>query len=566
VDAAGADAAGSDVEGAAAESTAPDDGPGPADGPDPGDEPVVRPFEVGEVPPARAIRRYTAQAGSTRVGAGLGALLGDLYYAVISVAIGVLIALGVAQSLRVALPPAPPGALEGPSLAAIVVAILVGLAGALVSLAGRLGPIGAGGAEATWWLGLPVDRRGLLRPASRRLPALGALAGAVLVGLLDAGLLGASGERVVRVVLAAALVAAALVLLAGLGQAAGAPRRRLALLGDLVLVAAPVLAIVLTVAGWQVAALPAPSWPLVLVLAVVVVALAAALDRRLGAIPARTLRESGSVASQAVGAVVSLDSRELGRALTDAAMPSARRRTARLRTARGAASALVTADLVVLRRSARHLVQLVVSALVPALACAVPQLDSPVGVLLALVGGGYVAMSATGEGARRAEMAPVLDRLLPLDARRVRRLRMVVPAAAMVLWSLVAFGALGWWASDVPGFLVLGVVSAPVWAGAAVRASYRPAPDWGGPLVSTPAGALPSGVLAVLRRGPDVVVLGLLPVWICVLLRTVSPTLLVVQLACTLLAVLVCSSIRTGSFMDRALAAQEETGTKAGAR
>uniref|UniRef100_UPI0028E203EE DUF6297 family protein n=1 Tax=uncultured Cellulomonas sp. TaxID=189682 RepID=UPI0028E203EE len=140
---------------------------------DPQDEPAVQPFEVGEVPSARSIRRFTTQAANARGGASVGALLSSVYYAVISIAISIGLALGFAQAMRASLPGAPE--VEAPltlSLATLVVVIVVALAGALLSLAGRLGPVGAGGAEAAWWLGLPVDRRGLLRPAARRLPLL----------------------------------------------------------------------------------------------------------------------------------------------------------------------------------------------------------------------------------------------------------------------------------------------------------------------------------------------------------------------------------------------------------
>lgn len=533
-------------------------------------EPAVQPFDVGAIPPARSIRKFTAQAGNARGGASFGSLMSDVYYAVISLAIGIGIALGFAQAMRVALPPAPDVAPpQGLSLAALVVVILVALAGVLLSLAGRLGPVGAGGAEAAWWLSLPVDRRGLLRPASRRLPIVAAFVGAVVVTLLDAGLLSDTGGRLLRVALASAFGAAAIVLVAGVLQSAGVPRRTTALVGDLLLAAAPVCAVVLAVMGWELDELPGPPWALVVGLAVVVAGLVVLVDRRLGRMPERSLRESGSVASQAVGAVVSMDSRELGRALTDGAAPSARRWVSRLRTARGPASALVTADLVVLRRSARHMVQLVVAALVPVLASTVPQLASPAGVLLAVLVSGYVAMSATGEGARRAEMAPVLDRLLPLEAKEVRRLRMVVPAVAMLLWSLVAFAAIGRWTGDIPGWLALGIASTPVWAAGAVRSSYRPAPDWGGALVSTPFGALPTGVGSVLARGPDVVVLGLLPVWIAILLRTVSTPLLFVQVVLSVIAVAVASSVRKGSLLERLMeqqADQQGTTGRTGAR
>ena len=527
-------------------------------------EPAVHPGGLGEVPAARDIRRYTAEAANARGGASLGSLLASVYYAVITIGIAIGMALGFAQAMRVALPPEPD--VQSPlslSLATLVVVIIVALAGTLVSLAGRLGPVGAGGAEAAWWLPLPVDRRGLLRPAARRLPLVAALVSAILVGLLDAGLLADSGPRVVHVVVTSALVGAGIVLLAALAQSRGVSRSATALTGDLILGAAPVAAVGLALSEWSLDEVPTLPWYGAVVAALLLAGAGVLVDRRLHRIPTRSLRESGSVATQAVGAAVSLDSRELGRALTDGAARTTRRRISRLRTARGPASAVVTADLVVLRRSLRHMVQLVVAALVPVLVSTVPQLASSAGVLLALLVAGYVAMSATGEGARRAQMAPILDRLLPLDAKTIRRLRMVVPAIAMLAWSVVAFGAVGRWTGDMTAWIVLGIAATPVWAAAAVRSSYRPAPDWAGPLVSTPMGALPTGVGAVLARGPDLVVLGLLPVWIAVLLRTVNETMIVVQAGLSAIAFGIASSIATGTFMERMLASQEEMEKKA---
>ncbi|MCC2309913.1 DUF6297 family protein [Cellulomonas chengniuliangii] len=511
-------------------------------------EPVlVGPSDRGPAPSGRSIRRYTAAAANQRGGASLGQLLNDVYYAVISLAISIGMALGITGSLREALPEPPTGGVDaGISLPALVAVVVVALTGVLLSLAGRLGPVGAGGAEAAWWLSLPVDRRGLLRPASRRLPLLGAAAGAVIVALLDAGLLGGEDmAQVLRAGLGAALGAAVVVLAAGIGQTLQVSRRTTALVGDLVLAAAPVLALVGAVAGWSLDALPtAPAWLLAL-LAVAAGLLAWLLDRRLDRIPSRSLRESGSVASQAVGAMVSLDSRELGRALTDGAARTRRRGSRRFRGVSGAPAALLTADVTVLLRSTRHVVQIVVAALVPALVAFVPQLAGPVGFLLAILVGGYAAMTATGEGARRAEMAPVLDRLLPLPAGQVRRWRMIVPGVVMLLWSVAAFGSIGAWAGDVASWLALGIASAPVWAGAAIRSAYRPAPNWAGPLVSTPMGALPSGVTSVLARGPDVVILGMIPVAIAILLGSVLPILLGVQMVLSVIVVAVSGGTRT---------------------
>ena len=510
------------------------------------------PGEVGDVPSARSIRRFTAAAGRARAGASLGSLLGDVYYAVISVAIGAAVAFGVAGQARASLPPAPevapPTSL---SLPALVVLVLLAAAGVLVSLAGRLGPVGAGGAESAWWLGLPVDRRGLLRPAARRLPLVGAVAGGAVVALLDAGLLGDDGARVVRAAAAGVLVAALLVLVAALVQSAGVPRRRVALVGDVVLGLAAALAIALALGGTSLDAMPVAPWPLLAGVAVVVAVLVWLVDRRLERIPARSLRESGSVATQAAGAVMSLDSRELGRALTSGSAAPVRRRVSRLRGVRGPATALVVADLAQLRRSPRHVVQLVVAALLPWQATVVPQLEGVAGVLVALLVGGGFAASAVGEGARQGEMNPILDRLLPLAAKPVRRLRMAVPGAAMLLWSLLAFGALGRWAGAPGAWLALGVVGTPVWAAATVRAAYRPGPNWSKPLVATPLGALPTGVASVVARGPDLIVLCLLPTWIAVVLRAVTPTLLLAQVALSAIAVAVASSIATGTLMDR---------------
>jgi hypothetical protein len=519
--------------------------------------PAVAEADLGEVPPALDIRRFTKQAARTRAGASLGSLLSDVYYAIVIAGTGVLLALGIAQQLRVSLPPEPPVQGIGLSLSTLVVVVLAGLAGALLSLAGRLGPVGAGGAEAAWWLGLPVDRRGLLRPAALRLPPIAAVAVGVLVALLDAGLLADDGGHVLRGAIGGALGAALVVVLAGLAQTSGASRRRTALVGDLLLVAAPVLAGGLALLGTGVHRLPVPSWPVAVLLAAAVVGGLWLIDRRLDLIRQSSLRESGSVATQAAGALVSMDSRELGRALSDGAAPSNRRWVSRLRTVRGPASALVTADLVVLRRSTRHVVQLVVLAAVPVLVTVVPQLAGQAWVLMAVLLCGYGAASATAEGARRAEMAPILDRLLPLSPAAVRRLRMVVPAAVMLVWSVVVFAGLGRWAGDLTGWLALGVAATPAWAAAAIRAAYRAAPDWGKPLVSTPMGALPTGVASVLARGPDVVVLGLLPTWIALVLRSVSSTLVLAQLVVSLIAVLIASSTGTKSLMERAMEAQD---------
>ena len=526
-------------------------------------EPAVGPEELTAFPASRSIRRYTVAVARQRSGAGVGELLSDVYYAVIMIAIGFGLALGVAGQLTsTAAPVAAAG--TGASLPSVVAVGLVALAGVVLTLAGRLGPVGLGGAEATWWLGLPVERRGLVRPSSRRIPLVAAAAGALVAGILDGGLLADAGfGHVMRIAAAAALVCAGIVLLAGIAQS-WRGNRLAVVLGDVVVAVSPVVAVLAVVEGWQMDGLPDVPLLVLALGVVVVVALALTLDRRLGKIQGRSLRESGSVAAQAAGALASMDSRELGRVLTDRVARQRRRRSWRMRLVRGPGSAIVAADLAVLVRSPRHLVQVVVAALLPALVVTTPQLAGTVGLLVAIVGGGYVAMLATGEGARRAEMAPVLDRLLPLGAEQVRRLRLVVPGAVMLVWAVVAFGTVGLWRGDLALWIALGLVTTPVWAGGALRTAYRPAPDWGGNLVSTPMGALPTGVAAVLARGPDVVVLGLVPAIIALVIGSVPPALLVAQVATSAIAARVGSSASTKALMERLTDASAAPATPTG--
>ena len=110
------------------------------------------------------------------------------------------------------------------------------------------------------------------------------------------------------------------------------------------------------------------------------------------------------------------------------------------------------------------------------------------------------------------------------------RARAVVPLVGLALVCGVSAGAvgLGWeWA-------LLGVLTAPAWAGAAVRGGYRPELDWSGPVVSSPMGAVPTGVGATLVRGPDLGVLGTVPLVIALLLGEAPQLLQAIALAVAL--------------------------------
>lgn len=521
------------------------------DVPPAGDEPfeegrLVGPEGRTAIPSARSIRGYTAAVARSRTGAKLGELLDDVYYAVVMVAIGVALAIGAVQQLPVA--GAPAGGGRATSLGALVLVGVVALAGAVLSLAGRLGPVGVGGAEATWWLGLPVDRRGLLRPTVWRLPALAAVTTALVTTVL---VLSVPHVPAPGLAVAAGLLGGAvLVVVGGLVQVWRGSRWAVRA-GDGLLALAPVAAVVAVLVGWRPSGLAAVPWWAVVALAALLSAACWGLDRRLGDLPAYSLRESGAVAAHATGALASMDSRELGRALTDRVTRQRRGRSRRLRAARGAWRAVAVADWLVLVRSPRHVVQVLAAAALPAVVVSTPELAGSAQAALAVFLGGYVAMLATGEGARRAEMSPALDRLLPLSARQTRRARLAVPALVMTGWSLLALGAIGVWRGDPLPWLALALVSGPAWAGAALRAAYRPAPNWAGALVATPLGALPTGAATVVARGPDIAIIGLLPTLVAVALGGVAPVLLAVQAGFTLVALLWGTSLQTTSLFDR---------------
>lgn len=499
------------------------------------------------VPTGRDVRRWSRHRAGRRSEGAFGDLLSDVYSAVLAVTMSVAIALSVAARLGADLADAPPVSDGGLVLAPGWLAILVGPAAlaAIAGLAARLGPVAVPEHQGQWWLAMPVGRRSLLRPAAARWPLLAVLPGAVVAAAITLVLApGAGAAALTAAVALGGAVAAAVVLVTALTETSRARHRRARAAADICLALVPLTGGVVAVGSMPVPAVPVrPAAPAV-VAVVVAAGLAVLVDLRLARMHGSLLRERGAVGGEALGAVLALDTRALGRALSASAEPAERRRSARLSwlprvPGRWRARAvLVAADALVLLRSPRHLVQLLVTATLPALALAVPQ-PVPVVTLVLLVGGAYAGALATADGARRAQVAPVLDALLPLGQNQVRRLRLVVPAAAMVLWSGAVFAVIGVRYGDPASWLLLGVLSAPVWAAGAVRAAYRPLPDFSGPLIHTPMGALPPGMSTVVSKGPDVAILCAVPVLIALLLGAVPSVLLAVQAALAVAALAV---------------------------
>lgn len=462
----------------------------------------------------RAVRRLTRQAMRSHGGGKLSELVGEVYTVVFSVLVAVAVVLGVVETLNASLRDtgAASQALH-PSWLALVAGIAV--IGATTGLASRLGPLGVGGGQASWWLPLPAERRGLLRPRMRVVVAL-ALAVGALTGLL-VGVLAGGGEAALEGLLAGTAVALAAAGLVVAVQVRGF-RGRLhpaVRVGEALVLASPALALAVVLSGPAPLRLPelAGVGNLIVVAGLLVVGavLLVVADRRLDHVSGIDLRARGAVTQYAAGAATSLDTRELGRALSVVAQPDARRRSSRLAWVRGPVSAIVTGDALVMLRSWRHVLQVLVTALVP-VAVALTGWSAWT-VAPAVLLAGYVGALATAEGARRAEMAPVLDRAFPVEASQVRRLRLLWPLAVMVVWTAAVLGI---W-SGVTGlgvlpWLPLAVVAAPAFAAGVVRGAYRKPTDWSKPLVSNPFGPpIPPGLFGTVSRGPDVMVVGLIP-------------------------------------------------------
>lgn len=503
--------------------------------------PALRaPSGAAGYPSGGAMRRWTRLVVRARSRTGAGELLSDVYTIVLTVAVTVAMAAALARSAGLARP-GHTQAVTALDTGWLMLLAAVAVLGAGTGVLARTGPVALGAAQAGWWLPLPGERRSLLRPSllapTSGAAAVGAVTGLLLALALDPAL-GVTGG------LAATLTGLALggaVALALVPVEATGRWRLASAVGDGLLALVPVVALVLALrppgaltvtVGW------AP-------LAAALVLLGAAgwvAAHSLPHIHDSELRERGAATLELSGAVLSSDTRALGRALDTGPRRGRRRRSARLGPvpalvrAAGPGAALAVADALFLLRAPRRLVQLGVAGALALLAPLVPELPTLVTVLL-VVTGAWLAALAGAQGARAAEAVPALDALLPVGARTVRAWRLAVPGLAVLVWSVPVFGVLGLVHGDVGGWLTLGLLAAPVWAGGAVRSAYRPPPDFSGPLINTPMGAYPSGLASVVSTGPDVAIVGAVPFAVAVLTGSVGPVLLVLQVLAAALAV-----------------------------
>lgn len=342
----------------------PDGPPGEVRGPirdeSPGGAVNVPRTDPDELLTGRELRRLTARAAAARADAGPGEIVVDVAYAVVSVALATGWVIGLASMLRSTLDPGSGSAAGGPPVLGPGAVQALGTAALLAFLTGtavRLGPVGAGSAGVRWWVPSPADRRGLVSPSFVRAVLLGGVLGAVGTVAVSVAA-GLDAAPALRAALTGGALGLLLVSVAGLVQPSPRAASALARASDVAVAAVPVAGLVLVVAGRS--GLPALAAPPLVAVGLLAVAAALVLRwwRGLESLGATVLRAQSSVADQVGGAVLSFDTRDLGRALRRAGAARVRvRRPRRFAAVRGASGAVVAADLVLLGRSPSALAQ-----------------------------------------------------------------------------------------------------------------------------------------------------------------------------------------------------------------
>lgn len=392
-----------------------------------------------------------------------------------------------------------------PWLTAVAGVVLV------LGVARLFGPVFVSPAVGSWLLTTPVDRRSILRP---RLVGT-ALVGAVVSGLLAAGastLGGFSVPALLAFTGSASLLAIAVICGAALSQAVGGLAARVLLW----VLAAAIWGglLVLALRAGPVAAPPdlGPGWVVGLVAGLIAsVALLVVALLRLDRLGRRHVAPGGSLAPGISGALATLD---LALAY-DVLLGHRWRGHHAVRSRRGGPAGpavLVWADLTRIRRSPQVVVLLLAAVVVPYAAEA-----AGAGRVVVLVGtlAGFLVCLPLLAGLRVVTRTTALARAMPFPEQTTRLATLVVPATGMAVFGLgttvALHGALGaTWLQAVGFALTVGLAS----LAAAVRWVTGRPPDYTKPLVSTPAGGIPTNLYASAVRGFDVLLLATAPLLI----------------------------------------------------
>lgn len=387
----------------------------------------------------------------------------------------------------------------GPAVVALGVIALV------IGLARLLGPVFVSPAIGSWLVTSPVDRGALLRPRA----LAGGAAAAVLAALVTAGAATLAGWAVPAGVVL--LAGTALLTVGALGvtvRAQAAERvsvpmsvglRTPGLVAWLLLLA--VATGLLTGVGQ---AEPGVGWYAGLAAGALLAALGVVVTVR--AVPdlqRRAVVRGSALVPAVSGALATLDLSLAWDVVSDhrwRGHPAVRSRRGRW----AGTGALVWADLARLRRSPGRVLRLAAVGVLPFAAEA-----AGVGrvTILVVALAGFVAGLPLLTGLRVLERSRGLVRLLPFTTRNARFAAMAVPLVCFVIFGLAMTPSLP--TGDRQP--LLGLAAGISAAAAAVRWMTGRPPDYGRPLVSTPAGGVPTNLYGSIVRGFDVLLLTVAP-------------------------------------------------------
>jgi hypothetical protein len=384
----------------------------------------------------------------------------------------------------------------------VVVAVLV--------VARLLGPVFVSPAVGSWLLPTPAGRADLLRPRFVLAVTGSALAGAAVAA--GGGTLGGLDPAAVAVLsVGTAAVGVCAVGAATVAQAKSRISTRvlawaLAALIWGTLVAAdlhhPLLATPARSIG--------PGWWAGLAAGVVLaIATSVAAWRALDELPSRRVTPGGALVPGFSGALAGLD---LSLAYDVVAAHRGRDRgwVRSRRGGPGGLGALVRLDVVRLRRDPGSLVILLAGLAVPAAATTAGG-GRVVILTAALVG--FVAGLPLLTGLRVVSRTPSLVRFLPFTTFAIRRAAVSVPAGCLLVFGLASTPILHAALDDAWNEAALtGIAVAASALASGIRWMSAQPPDYARPLVSTPAGGVPTNLYGSIFRGFDVLLVSMAPV------------------------------------------------------
>ncbi|MDD9347334.1 DUF6297 family protein [Mumia sp.] len=448
------------------------------------------------VPSPRAMRRRLTRVRRAHANRTWLQVAEDAYVAIFSLLmLGVVVGAAIAQVHHELL--GCPTAGCGVVREELPVVAAVGTVGVVLRALASIGPVVSDAAFGQWVLATPVARGGLLRRAFAAAVGVAVVTTVALPGLAMTGTT-ASAATVVTVLVGAAGVGLLATAAATAAQPHPGARRTVAVVGDLLLAVAVVLAAAVALGwSWQVS-VERSSASLVagglVVLGLVAVVLA---STRVSRLTRADVQPGGALVAGLSGAAYGLDPSLVGEVLTARRYRLLGARRSWRGVGRGF-GAVVAREAMRLGRSPRRVLALAAAAVVVELGAATGL--GSVTTLLAVVVG-YAATRWTTASLRIVWRSPGLRRALGIDDMALL-VGLAVPG--VVVCAL--------WAAGVTALLpdasvVTGIVLTVAIGSGIVRSAASAPPRFDGPLVTSPMGALPPGAVGAVVRGPDATVL-----------------------------------------------------------